>query len=129
MAHGSIYWSELATSDVNAAKDHYEKIAGWTFESMAMEPGGEYWIASHNCRPIAGIMDLKAIPHSVPPHWLTYVAVDDMDAAMAVVAATGGKVIREPFDVPGVGEIAVVSEPGGGAYGLIEPAPMPASAA
>ncbi|WP_108659001.1 VOC family protein [Acuticoccus kandeliae] len=126
MAHGSIYWSELATSDVEAAKDHYAKIAGWTFEGMDMG-GGTYWVASHDGRAIAGIMDLKLIPHPVPPHWLTYVAVDDMDAAMGIVADTGGKVIREPFDVPGVGIIAIVSEPGGGGYGLIEPAPMPAS--
>ncbi|MCF3936486.1 VOC family protein [Acuticoccus sp. M5D2P5] len=120
MEQGTVCWSELATRDVEAAKAHYAALVGWTYEAAPMD-GGTYWIASRSGRPTAGIMDVAAIPHEVPPHWLTYIAVDDMDAAVATVSETGGHVIREPFAVPNVGRIAIVSEPGGGGYGLLEP--------
>ena len=73
---------------------------------------------------VAGIMANEAIPYPVPPHWLVYLEVKDIVAAVADVTATGGKVLREPFTVPGVGEIAIVAEPSGAAIGLMEPTPQ-----
>ncbi|MEM8854014.1 MAG: VOC family protein, partial [Pseudomonadota bacterium] len=61
----------------------------------------------------------------VPPHWMTYIAVTDINEAVKASKDTGGTILREPFNVPGVGTIAMVSEPGGAVAGFIEPAEMP----
>ncbi|MBJ3777847.1 VOC family protein [Acuticoccus mangrovi] len=122
MAHGRICWSELATDDVEAAMAHYKAIAGWTFTALAM---GEdtYWVAEVDGEPVAGLMPRSVLGQNVMPHWLTYIVVPDVDAAVEAVIETGGTVIRQPFDVPNIGRIALVAEPGGAAYGIATPQP------
>ncbi len=124
MAHGETAWIECASADVEATKAHYAKMCGWTYQGMEMGEGGTYWVASLGDKMIAGIMAKEAIPHDVPPHWLVYLEVKDIAAAVKDAAETGGKILREPFTVPGVGQIAIVAEPSGAGLGLLEPAPQ-----
>lgn len=127
MAHGQIVWSELATRDVEAAKAHFAAVAGWTFKEMPMAGGDyTYTIASVDGRDVAGLMDVALVGNAgVPPHWLTYIAVDDLAAAVRNVEATGGSIVRPPFEVPTIGRIAVVREPSGAVCGLLEPETLP----
>lgn len=122
MAHGDIHWSELATGDVAGAKAFFEKIAGWTVVDTPM-PEGMYHVCMVGEKPVAGIMSLDMIEGSgeMPPHWMTYIAVDDVDAAVRETAAAGGTVIREPFDVPQAGRIAIIQDPGGAVVGIMTP--------
>ena len=57
------------------------------------------------------------IPAGTPPNWLPYLEVDDVDARVKAVSTNGGKVMRPPFDIPGVGRIVVLRQPGGGTVG------------
>ena len=57
-----------------------------------------------------------------PPHWMSYLAVDDVDARVAKAKAAGGAVLHEPFDVPGVGRIAILRDGGNAVIGWITPA-------
>ncbi len=59
----------------------------------------------------------------LPEHWFSYLAVDDIDARCARAHEAGGKIAREPFDVPGIGRIAIIQQPGGGMVGWMTPAP------
>jgi len=121
--HGLVWWSELMTRDVPAAVDYYKSICGWEFDEMSMAEGGKYHVGKQDGRPVAGIMDMTPMKHldGVPPHWFTYISVDDVNAATAETKARGGEVMREPFDVPEVGQIAIMKDPGGAAVGLITP--------
>jgi predicted enzyme related to lactoylglutathione lyase len=121
--HGRVWWSELWTRDPAGAKDYYGQVAGWTFAEMPMAEG-PYHIASRNGEMTAGIMDLTGMPgmDDTPPHWFTYLAVDDVEAAVAATKAAGGQVLRDPWDVPGVGRIAIVTDPTGAAVGIMTPA-------
>jgi predicted enzyme related to lactoylglutathione lyase len=60
--------------------------------------------------------------NDTPEHWLPFLAVDDVDARLKKAVAGGASVIREPFDVEGVGRIAILREPGGAAVGWMTPA-------
>lgn len=88
-------------------------------------PMGEdsYHLASRNGQPIAGMMDMSKTPgmENVPPHWFTYIAVDDVDAAVAATRAAGGRVIKEVFEVPDTGRIAIIADPTGAALGIMTP--------
>ena len=120
--HGTIHWTELMTRDVNAAKEFYEKVCGWQVEGMPM-PEGTYWVASMGEAMVAGIFDMTGMPgmDEMPPHWFTYIAVDDVDAAVVQTREAGGQIAREPYDVEGVGRIAIVHDPTGAAIGLMTP--------
>jgi predicted enzyme related to lactoylglutathione lyase len=58
---------------------------------------------------------------SMPEQWFSYIAVDDVAARLKKLKAAGGKVMREPFEVPGVGLIAIVQAPGGAGMGWMTP--------
>ena len=78
--HGTFHWNELNTRDVEKAKRFYEKTIGWTFEGMPME-NGTYWVAKAGDKMVGGIFDMNAIglPKEIPEHWMSYIAVDDVD--------------------------------------------------
>ena len=63
-------------------------------------------------------MPLGEVP---APVWLTYIAPDDIDATAAKVTELGGTVIREPWDIEGVGRLAIVQDPAGAVIGLFKP--------
>jgi len=121
--HGLVWWSELMTRDVPAAVAYYKSICGWEFDEMSTADGGKYHVGKQDGRPVTGIMDMTSMKHldGIPAHWFTYIAVADVNAAAAKTKTGGGEVLREPFDVPGVGQIAIVKDPGDAAVGLITP--------
>ena len=59
----------------------------------------------------------------MPPHWNVYFQVDDVDATTAQAGELGGKVVAPPFDVAGVGRIAVIADPQGGMFNVLQPPP------
>ena len=121
--HGVVWWSELMTRDVPAALKYYESVCGWRFDTMPTDTG-DYYVARKGDRPMAGIMDMTGLPgvEEVPPHWFTYLAVNDLDAAISETTAQGGTIRRPPFEVPDIGRIAIIADPTGAALGLMTPA-------
>jgi len=119
--HGNFYWNELLTRDVEKAKKFYGGVIGWSFESM---PGahGPYWVAKMGDKPVGGLFPLTSPQFDgVPEAWMSYLAVDDVDARAKKAQAAGAKLMRPIFDIPGVGRIAILTEPGGAGIGWITP--------
>jgi predicted enzyme related to lactoylglutathione lyase len=106
---GSFVWNELYTRDVEAAKAFYAATVGWTFEGMPMpHQNRTYWIAKAGRKPVAGILDMRGIvPDTDPPHWLSYLEVDDVDRCVAEIESHSGRIVRPSFDVPEFGRIAI----------------------
>jgi len=122
MSHGTFVWNELLTTDVEKAKAFYATALGWLYEPMTMQQGGTYWVAKLDGKPVGGILSMEGIvPQGVPPHWFSYIEVDDVNARVALVEANGGKVIRPPFDIPDVGRIAILTDPTGAPIGWMTP--------
>ena len=85
-------------------------------------PNFTYTVARSGDKMVAGIMDkAKTGAPDMPNHWMAYIGVDDVDAAAARVAGAGGTVLQDCFDVPNVGRIAIVQDPGGAVIGLMTP--------
>jgi len=120
--HGNSYWNELLTRDCERAKRFYGDIIGWDFEPMKMDGGATYWIAKLADKPVAGIFPTDRPEfEGVPEAWMSYLAVDDVDARVKQATAAGAKLMRPIFDVPGIGRIAILTEPGGAGVGWITP--------
>lgn len=120
-SHGNFYWNELMTRDAEAAKKFYGATLGWKFEAMPM-PIGTYWIAKMGDVPAGGIFPINTPEfEGAPELWFAYIAVDDADARAQRFVANGGKILREPFDVPGVGRIVIVQDNSGVMLGLMKP--------
>jgi uncharacterized protein len=122
-SHGHFHWNELLTADVERAKRFYGDTIGWTFESFPMQDGATYWVAKIDDQPVGGIFPTNRPEfEGVPEGWMSYLAVDDVDRRTEKAVAAGAKLMRPIFDVPGVGRIAILAEPGGAGVGWITPA-------
>jgi predicted enzyme related to lactoylglutathione lyase len=122
--HGAFHWNELMTHDVETVKAFYASTVGWTFEGMSMPTGkGTYWMAKVGDQPVAGIFPMSGPEfEGVPDYWMPYLAVDDVDARIKKAVTEGATMMMEPFDIPGVGRIAIMRQPGGAMIGWMTPA-------
>jgi predicted enzyme related to lactoylglutathione lyase len=122
-AHGHFHWNERLARDVEQAKTFYSKTIGWTYQPHPMADGTTYWLAIQDGKPVAGIFPTNRPELAdVPDGWMSYLAVDDVDARVKKAEAAGAKLMRPIFDVPNVGRIAILTEPGGAGVGWITPA-------
>ena len=117
---GSFCWIELGTTDQTAAKNFYGSIFGWTPNDNPMGPGEVYTIFKLEGRDAAAGYTLRADQRAqhVPPHWMLYIMVDNVDASAPKVPQLGGKVIVAPFDVMDAGRMAVIADPAGAYFCL-----------
>ena len=113
-------WVELSTTDVEGALRFYGGLFGWGDDPRPMPQGGDYHmqqLEGDNVAAISPQQDEERAQH-IPPHWGTYLAVNDVDQAAARVAAAGGQLLMPPMDVMDSGRMAIVADPTGGAVGL-----------
>lgn len=116
--HGALSWNELATPDVAQAKAFYGPLLGWRFVDQPMG-GFDYTVIKVGERDNGGFMPMTGPEWAgVPPHWMTYFAVDDVDAIAEKVKATGGKICVPPQDIP-PGRFSVLEDPQGAVFTAI----------
>ena len=121
-AHGTFCWNELRTRDAQAAMKFYRESIGWTFERTATPDGMDYWLAIEGGKPVAGLFQLTSPQFdTVPESWMSFLAVDDVDARVAKAEKAGAKLMMPIFDVPNVGRIAMLLEPSGAGIGWMTP--------
>lgn len=124
MAHGHFIWNELVTHDVEKAKKFYADTLGWSYEAVPA-PGGTYWIVKLGEQRIGGMFPLQGAEFAdVPEGWLPYIDVDDVDARVKKAQAGGAKLMRPIFDIPNIGRVALLTEPGGAGVAWMTPKGM-----
>lgn len=113
--HGDFSWVDLGTTDADAAKRFYGGLFGWTFQDIPAGPDGTYTFAKVGDAVVGGLYEMGSDMQGVPPSWLSYINVTDVDATTAKVESRGGgKVIKGPFDVMDQGRMSVLQDPSGG---------------
>jgi len=118
---GEICWRELRTKDPAAAQEFYSKLFGWTLEQSKVAAGMDYKEIILNGTAQGGMMGMDDPEWGgVPSHWANYIAVDDADTTAAKITENGGKVQVPPFDAPGVGRMAMVADPSGAGFAIIQ---------
>ncbi|WP_029004433.1 VOC family protein [Azorhizobium doebereinerae] len=118
--HGRFAWYQLATTDTQAAGTFYETVVGWTGRDAGVGDLSYTLLAAKGV-DVGGMMTLSAelAQAGVPPHWMGYVEVDDVDASTAKAASLGATIHAEAHDIPDVGRFAVLADPQGAVFALI----------
>jgi predicted enzyme related to lactoylglutathione lyase len=114
---GRFCWYDLMTTDPKAATDFYTKVIGWGTEAWDGGPM-PYTMWKANRGPIGGVTELpEAVKQAgAPPHWIAYVAVDDVAAKAKEAVQLGGKIEKDPTEIPNAGTFAVLSDPQGAVF-------------
>lgn len=119
---GSVCWSELATPDADAAKRFYSALFGWGLKEGA--DGMPYTELSNGGQGIGGILAMVGDQwQGIPPNWSIYFAVENCAQAVETAQRLGGKVIMPPTEIAQVGTFALLSDPQGAVFQVIQLAP------
>lgn len=117
---GSFCWMELNTSDPAAAKKFYSGVFGWQTEDMPAGPDMVYTMLKVRGLEVGALTGLQPDQkaNGVPPHWMTYIAVENADASAEKARSLGATLLAGAFDVMDVGRMAIVRDPQGAVFCL-----------
>ncbi len=121
---GTFCWAGLATSDPYRAKAFYTALFGWEFEDLPGGDAGIYTLLRRDREDVAILYRQTAEARSAgaPPHWTSYISVEDAAATAARAGELGGAaVFRHPFEVPDAGRVVAVRDPRGAIVSLWQP--------
>jgi predicted enzyme related to lactoylglutathione lyase len=117
---GRFVWHQLMTRDVPGAKKFYSKLIGWKPLPWPLDPS--YTVCHAEFGPVAGIMEIPPeLPADMPSHWMQYIGTRDVDGTAAAAVRAGGSVLKAPSDMQGAGRYAVLQDPQGAAFCIIDP--------
>jgi predicted enzyme related to lactoylglutathione lyase len=119
---GTVIWNELVAADPPAAARFYEQVLGLSAETVNMGEG-EYTMFQAAGRPVGGTTKPQA--EGVPGHWHVYFAAAGADVTAAKAGELGGAVLVQPFDTA-AGRMAVLRDPQGATFSIIQPPEQPA---
>ena len=118
--HGAFVWNELHTADTARAREFYTALLDWGTKDPAPEDPMQYTEFQNQGESIGGMMNLAGSEHiSTTPHWMPYIAVDDVDASAERAKKLGADIKVPPMDIPHVGRFCVIADPLGAIAGLI----------
>ena len=124
---GTVVWNECQTRDPAAADEFYSQVFGYDVDVRPMVDGGpEYHVLKVDGKGIAGILGLTPEMEGVPPNWSTVFEVVDADDTVAQAKELGGAALMEGMDLPEIGRLAVLQDPTGAVFQVLEPPPAPA---
>jgi hypothetical protein len=122
-AVGRISWLDLTVPDATATPDFYRQVIGWSVQSVDMDDGGEryadYNMLGDDGSPAAGVCNARGLNAGLPPVWMIYLPVGNLDESLARVAEEGGKVIKAMPGKDGKYLYAAVQDPVGACFALV----------
>ena len=118
---GSIGWVDLTVEDATGLKDFYREVVGWSTTGVEMGGYSDFCMNEpQTANSVAGICHARGLNAGLPPVWLIYITVADLDTSMARCVELGGQVIAGPRMMGTQGRYCVVRDPAGAVAALFE---------
>ena len=120
---GTFSWIDLATTDPEAAKKFYAELFGLKAVDTPAGPDMVYTMLMLEDKPVAALYQLnkEQQDQGIPPHWDSYVTVENVDTAVEKAKTLQGTVLKEPFDVMESGRMGIIQDPTGAVLALWQP--------
>lgn len=121
-APGSIGWVDLTVPNAEVVQAFYRDVVGWRVKPLSMGGYDDYVMESPTrAAPVAGVCHARGENADLPPHWLIYFAVDDLDRSIEQCRQRGGTVVSGPRSCGEMGRFCVVKDPAGAHAALLQP--------
>lgn len=118
---GSVTWRDLTVPNAPVLRDFYAAVVGWQPAPVSMGDYDDYnMISPATNEPAAGICHARGGNAKLPPQWLIYITVADVDSSAKRCKELGGKVLDGPREL-GPGRFAVIQDPAGAVAALYSP--------
>lgn len=120
---GQIGWFDISVPDAESLKDFYCRVVGWKAEPVEMDGYNDHCVTPEESdEPVGGICHARGGNADLPPQWLIYITVADLEESLRRVTELGGSAIT-PIREYGSGRYAVIRDPTGAACALFQSGP------
>jgi uncharacterized protein len=120
---GTITWVDLTVQDAVSIRDFYTAVAGWGFTPVKMGEYEDFAMTAHaSGMAVSGICHARGVNADLPPQWLIYITVEDLEKSMARCVERGGRILAGPKSMGGQGRYGVIQDPAGAVAALFAPA-------
>lgn len=117
---GKIGWLDITVEDAPALRDFYAAVVGWQPDDVDMGDYSDFNMTMPATgEPAAGICHARGSNSDLPPQWLIYLIVADLDKSVDQCRRHGGTVVREPRGLAG-GRFAIIADPVGATTALYQ---------
>lgn len=114
---GQIISADITTEDAEAMHDFYRKVIGWDSEGLEMSDSNgtykDYVMKDAAGNWVGGVCHRRGVNKDLPPVWLVYINVEDIEASCKICEESGGKVLHRSFGDKGNLLYAVIQDPAG----------------
>ncbi|CAN5540937.1 hypothetical protein BH24GEM3_BH24GEM3_24540 [soil metagenome] len=119
---GTIGWVDLTVENAVELRDFYREVVGWSDSALDMGGYSDFVMSQPGSgTAVAGVCHARGENAALPPQWLIYVTVADLDESMRRCEERGGAVIAPERRIPGQGRYCVIRDPAGAVAALYEP--------
>lgn len=118
---GAVAWRDLTVPDAERIRDFYRSVVGWRVQPVEMDGYSDFaMVVPATGEGVAGICHARGPNADMPPQWIVYIIVEDLDASMERCRASGGEVVSGPRDMGGA-RFCVIRDPAGAVAALYQP--------
>lgn len=117
---GAFGWIDLTTNHTEALVPFYEKVIGWKSTGLSMGSYEDFVMSTEDGTGRAGICNNAGPNLGIPPFWMIYFNVKNLDESIREVEANGGKVVHGPREAGPSGRFCFIQDPAGAYCGLFE---------
>jgi uncharacterized protein len=121
--YGKIGWIDLTVSEAEKIKEFYSKVAGWEAQPLSMGDYDDYVMMPGDDKDAAaGICHAKGVNEGIPPYWMIYINVPNIEESVSECLRLGGEVVKDIRKMGTYGKYALIKDPAGAYSALFEPA-------
>jgi len=117
---GTVTWQDLTVGDAERVRDFYSAVVGWVPEPITMGAYSDFVMKAGGSE-VAGICHARGANAGLPPVWLIYITVDDLDHSISECLRLGGSIVSAPRSYGG-GRFCVIKDPAGAICALCQTA-------
>jgi predicted enzyme related to lactoylglutathione lyase len=118
---GTVAWTDLTIPDAEGLRGFYERVVGWSSEGLSMGEYEDFCMFPPGAEdPVAGVCHARGVNADLPPVWLIYIIVEDLEASLAACKEGGGETLVGPKSMGPGSSYAVIRDPAGAVSALYE---------
>ncbi len=120
---GSFSWADLTVENASDLKDFYTSVIGYSFTEVDMGDYSDYCMNSpDDSQTKTGICHAKGVNQDLPPMWLIYFYVANLEKSLKTLVEKGGQIILGPKSYGGGASYAIIKDPSGACCALFQEA-------
>ncbi len=119
---GQIFWTDLTVDNASLLKGFYKEVIGWEEHAVSMKDGEENYedfaMMIDKDTPASGICNRRGLNANIPPQWIVYFQVEDVNASLEKALGQGGKMIHNMKKSDGTYQFIILEDPNGAVFGI-----------